>query len=286
MIYKLKAPAKINLSLDILGKREDGYHNLMSVMHTVPLFDELEFIPKDDGALKISSNKQGLCPTEKNIVYKVWKAFYEKTGLSPQGFEVILIKNIPDAAGLGGGSSDGAVTLKFLNKFHNNPLSYEELINTGAAVGADIPFLIKGGCSLCEGIGEILTPLPEIKNIDIIIAKPSLSGLSTPEIFALTDEREPESHPDTKKLIEGLRTNNLEEIVSSMYNVMEEASLKKCPEISEIKKAFSENGAEIAMMSGSGNSVFAIFKNGTCRKQAISALNNLNFGLFIKELSL
>ncbi len=286
MTYKSKAYAKINLSLDILGKRDDGYHNLLSVMHTVPLFDELEFVPNDEGVLRIKTNKSGLCPLEKNIVYKAWKAFYDKAALTVQGFDITLVKNIPDSAGLAGGSSDGAETLKFLNEYHNNPLSKEELIKTGASVGADIPFLIKGGCCLCEGIGEILTPLPELKDVNIIIAKPSQSGLSTPEIFALCDEKEQKYHPDTKRLINGLETGNLKEITSSMYNVMEEASLLKCPEIAEIKKVFSDNGAEIAMMSGSGNSVFGIFKKNVSLEKAVSRLNNLNFGLFINKLSL
>lgn len=286
MIYRLKAPAKINLSLDIVSKRPDGYHNLRSVMHTVPLYDCLELSENSDKTLRIEANIPELCPPEKNIVYKAYRAFYEKTGISPCGFDVRITKNIPACAGLGGGSSDGAEILRFLNEYHNYPCSEAELIRLGASVGADIPFLIKGGCCLCEGIGDILTPLPTLMPVKIIIAKPLEHGLSTPEIFSLIDEKKPDRHPDTEGLINGLRSGSLKDIASSLYNAMEEVSIEKCPDIEEIKNTLLENGAEASVMSGSGNSVFGIFDKSKDTDNAVEALNRLDTKLFISNLSL
>ncbi len=283
MIYKLKAPAKINISLDVIGKRADGYHNLETIMHTVPLYDLLEFCENNSQSLRIFSDNPTLCTDERNIVFKAYKAFYKKTALNPLGFDVKITKNIPDSAGLAGGSSDGAETLKFLNRFHDYPLTEKELIDLSSTVGADLPFLIKGGCCLCEGIGDILTPLPELKNIKIVIAKPETKGLSTPEIFGALKLDKIEKRPETKKIISSLN-NNLEEIFPYMYNVLEEVSITKCPEIKTIEDIMISNGAEVSIMSGSGNSVFGIFLKDT--SAAVNALKTSGLQLFIADLSL
>lgn len=286
MNYKINAPAKINLSLDVVSKRADGYHNLESVMHTVPLFDELEFSETSASDLKITSDKPGLCTDKKNIVYKVYDAFYKTLGKTPSGFSVFIKKRIPDAAGLAGGSSDGAATLKFLNEYHGFPFSSEELEIIGSRTGADIPFLVRGGCCFCEGIGEILTEKPLLPPCKIIIAKPYANGLSTPEIFSELDISKIEHHPDNTALSNALFSGSIEKISSLMYNVLEEVSSKKCPEIKDIEKAMRDNHALNAIMSGSGNSVFGIFRKDCDTADAINSLKNLKTELFIYEMSL
>ena len=281
MTYKLKAYAKINLSLDVVSKRKDGYHNLESVMHTVPgLYDELTITETDTASLEIFSDKD-LCPLEKNIIYKVYEAFYKKVNIEKKGFSVHLKKNIPDKAGLAGGSSDGAEFLKFLNRYHDNPLSKEECISLGAGIGADIPFLIKGDCCLCEGIGEILTPLPTLKNLSIIIAKPCDEGLSTPQIFSALKINEITKRPDTKKLISALYSDNQKNIISFMYNVLEDVSKKHSSVIGEIEQIMLNSGALCSMMSGSGNAVFGLFEGDT--SEASRNLMDFNKDLFISE---
>ena len=259
--FKIKAKAKINLSLDIVSKRENGYHNLRMIMHTVNLWDDITFSENNNGEYLLKSNLSYLPCDEKNILYKTYKEFYNHTKLTPQGFNVSLNKNIPVCAGLGGGSSDAAAELLFLNEYHNSPLTMEELLNLGEKIGADVPFCIMGGTCLAEGIGEILTPLNPLPSCHILIAKPQNKGLSTKSIFSMVNLNEINYHPDTSGMIKALNDNDLVGICKRMYNVLEDYSIKESFEILKYKELFTETGAIGTLMSGSGNAVFGIYDN-------------------------
>lgn len=251
--------AKINLSLDIVSKRENGYHNLKMIMHQVNLKDKITLKETNEDEILIKTNLSYLPCDDKNILYKTYKEFYNYTKLKPQGFNISLEKNIPVCAGLGGGSSDAAEELIFLNKYHNNPLNKEELLTLGEKIGADVPFCIVGGTCLAEGIGEILTPLPPLPKCHIVIAKPQNKGLSTKSIFQMVNLNEINYHPDTSGMIKALQEGDLNAIAKRMYNVLEDYSTKEETEILKYKEIFIKKGALGTLMSGSGNSVFGIF---------------------------
>ena len=257
--FSIKAYAKINLSLDIVSKRENGYHNLKMIMHTVNLYDKLNIYETNNGNFSIKTNLSYLPNDDRNIIYKTYKEFYDYTKIKPAGMKVTLKKVIPVCAGLGGGSSDAAAFLKFLNEYNNNILSEEELYKMGEKLGADVPFCIKGGTCLAEGIGEILTPLPALPDCYIVIAKPQNKGLSTKSIFSSVDISKIDYHPDTNGIIKALQDGDLNGICKRMYNVLETYSKKESPEIEMYKETFSDSGAIGTLMSGSGNSVFGIF---------------------------
>ncbi len=273
--FIVKARAKINLSLDIVSKRENGYHNLRMIMHTVNLFDDITFSESSDGVFSLETNLKYLPNDGRNILYKAYKAFYEETKIKPQGFSVKLTKNIPVCAGLGGGSSDAAAELLFLNEYHNNPLDKNTLLKVGEAVGADVPFCILGGTCLAEGIGEILTPLPTLPPCSIIILKPQNRGLSTKDIFSKVNLNEIKYHPDTNGIIKALSEGDLQGISKRMYNVLEDYSVKESSDIEVYKQALIKEGALGALMSGSGNSVFGIFDNKVLAEKALENLKKL-----------
>lgn len=270
--FFVKAKAKINLSLDIVSKRENGYHNLKMIMHTVDLWDDITFKENNENEFLLKTNLKYLPNDGRNILYKAYKAFYDEAKITPQGFSVNLKKRIPVCAGLGGGSSDAAAELLFLNEYHGNLLDTEALLRVGERVGADVPFCIMGGTCLAEGIGEILTPLPKLPDCSIIILKPQNKGLSTKDIFSKVNINEMKYHPDTDGLIKALHEGNLKEIAKRMYNVLEDYSIKESPDIEEYKEALIKEGAIGSLMSGSGNSVFGIFED---KNVALNALENL-----------
>lgn len=257
--FNIFPKAKINLSLDIVSKRENGYHNLKMIMHQVDLKDKITLSENKSGEFLLKTNLSYLPCDDKNILYKTYIEFYNHTKLKPQGFDVSLEKNIPVCAGLGGGSADAAEELVFLNNYHNNPLTKEELLNLGEKIGADVPFCIMGGTCLAEGIGEILTPLPSLPKCHIVIAKPQNKGLSTKAIFQAVNLNEINYHPDTSGMIKALNEGDLKGIAKRMYNVLEDYSIKESSEILQYKEIFIKKEAIGALMSGSGNSVFGIF---------------------------
>ena len=204
MDYKASSKAKINLSLDIVSKRENGYHNLKMIMHSVNLCDEMTFEEIFGNNVKLSSNLSYLPCDEKNIVYKAYEAFYNAAGINKQGFKIHIEKRVPVCAGLGGSSTNAATALLFLNEYHNNIIEEEKLLKIGEGLGADVPYCMKGGTCLAEGIGEILTPLPELPKCNIIIAKPQNKGISTKNIFSKVNLCELELQPDTNGMIKAL----------------------------------------------------------------------------------
>lgn len=261
MKYTVLSKAKINLSLDIVSKRENGYHNLKMIMHSVNLADEMTVSENLHSCVKLSSNLNYLPCDERNIVYKAYEAFYDASGIKKQGFDIHIEKKVPVCAGLGGSSTNAASALKFLNEYHNNPLTLNELMNIGEKLGADVPYCIMGGTCLAEGIGEILTPLPDLPQCYIVIAKPQNKGLSTKNIFSMVNINEIEFHPDTSGMIKAINDGDLSGIAKRMYNVLEFYSRKESPEIIRYRELLDENGALGSLMSGSGNAIFGIFSD-------------------------
>ncbi len=259
--FNIKAKAKINLSLDIISKRENGYHNLKMIMHTVNLCDDIIINETKDNKFLLKTNLSYLPNDSRNILYKTYIDFYNYTGLKAQGFNIFLDKKIPVCAGLGGGSSDAAAFLKFLNEYSGNILEEKELLGIGEKIGADVPFCIMGGTCLAEGIGEKLTKLDPLPDCHIVIAKPQNKGLSTKAIFSMVNIDEIKYHPDTSGIIKALKEKDLYSITKRMYNVLEDYSKNESSDIILYKEKFMEFGACGSLMSGSGNAVFGIFDN-------------------------
>lgn len=248
--------AKINLTLDVIGKRPNGYHDVEMIMQTVSLFD-LIIVDKTYSGITISTNLKYLPTNEKNIAYKAAQIFFKKTGIQG-GVTIIIHKNIPVAAGLAGGSGNGAAVLCAMNALFNAELSEHELCSIAAELGADVPYCIMGGTRLAEGIGEILTPLPSMPKTTTLIVKPPIN-VSTAAIYEQIDNASIEKRPDTKRIIKALETGNVTEIAQNMCNVMEAVTEKMHPVVGGIKKKLLINGAVGAVMSGSGPSVFGFF---------------------------
>ena len=248
--------AKINLTLDVLGRRGDGYHTVKMLMQTVSLFD-LVLVDKISHGIALSSNLKYLPTNEKNLAYKAAELFFKRTGVSG-GARIMIHKNIPVAAGLAGGSGNCAAVLCALNMLYNTDLSAEELCKLGAELGADVPYCIMGGTYLAEGIGEKLTRLPQMPRSTVLIVKPPIN-ISTASIYEQIDSAEISEHPDTDAVIAAIGNGNIKGIADGLCNVMEAVTRVKNPIIGGIKKKMIGNGALGAVMSGSGPSVFGIF---------------------------
>ncbi len=259
MIYK--SPAKINLSLDVVSKRCDGYHELKMIMQTVSLYDEIN-IEKDDN-ISIDCNKKNIPLNKKNLAWKAADAFFEYTSIKG-GCKIFINKNIPDGAGLGGGSSNAATVLLALNELYNTNLTDDELINIGVKIGADVPFFILKGTCLAEGIGEKLTKIENNTNPYVLIYKPQFS-ISTKWAYEnLKLDRKPVYN--INKIIENLKDKNYN--YNDIFNYLEDVSISKYPEINNIKNKMKNLGATASLMSGSGSSVFGIFDDEIAAKKA------------------
>lgn len=263
---ELKALGKINLGLDVLGRRENGYHDVRMVMQTLYLYDNVTLIKKEEPGIEIESNLYFLPKDSGNIAWKAANLLMEEFNI-PGGIKIILNKYIPVAAGMAGGSSNAAAVLYGMNKMYKLGLSQQELMDRGVKLGADVPYCIMRGTVLAEGIGEILSPLPPMPKCQILIAKPPVS-VSTKAIYEAIDSKEIEDHPDIDGIIEGLKKQDLNKIASSMGNVLEKVTIDMHPEIAQIKDCMLENGALGAMMSGSGPTVFGIFRSRRAAQEA------------------
>lgn len=254
---RLKARAKINLGLDVLGKRENGYHDVRMVMQTIGIYDRIIInkIPEDE--IRIKSNLYFLPVNENNLMYKAAKLLKDKCGYSG-GVEIDLNKFIPVSAGLAGGSTDAASTLFGINKLFDLSLSMQELMEIGVEIGADVPYCIMRGTALAEGIGEKLTPLDPLPRTWILIAKPPIN-VSTKLVYESLDMNGVNEHPDIDGLIDAIRKKDIKGVCSCMGNVLENVTVPLYPVIDSIKKDMLEHGAINAMMSGSGPTVFGIF---------------------------
>jgi len=265
------AYAKINLSLDIVSKRDDGYHNLKSVMQTVCLHDEISLECEPGKGVSIDAGMPYLPGDERNTTAKAVHAFFGFTGINGYHSCIKIKKNIPVCAGLGGGSTDGACVLRLLDKMFKTELGYKTLETIGISIGSDVPFCIEGGTKLVEGRGEQLTSLPPVPHCFIVICKPSFS-CSTPELFRHIKCDRIHARPDTGGLIKALEDNNPGGVARRMYNVFEDVLPRGKQNISEIKNALLDNNAMGAVMTGSGPSVFGLFD---IEENAINAYKQL-----------
>ncbi|WP_291632721.1 4-(cytidine 5'-diphospho)-2-C-methyl-D-erythritol kinase [Clostridium sp.] len=252
----VKAYGKINISLDIVGKREDGYHLLKMIMQNVDLYDSMSF-EKCNKGINISCNKPYIPTDEKNLVYKAAKLFMDTYDIN-EGINIYLKKNIPVAAGMAGGSADAAAVFKTLKHVFRIDVDDNELMNLGVKIGADVPYCIVGGTALCEGIGEIITPLAPFKNHILVLVKPNF-GVSTKEVYKNLDISKIFKHPDTETLIKAIEQDKLKDVCSGMKNLLENVTLRKYPALKRIKEDMLKMGAMGAMMSGSGPTIFAFF---------------------------
>lgn len=280
----LKAPAKINLSLDVISRMENGYHNLSMIMQSISLYDIItikkiapdnakrRFVIDEQGnKVIITCNDKSVPTDEKNIVFKCAKAFFELNNISDSFISIDISKKIPSAAGMAGGSSDGAAVLIGLNILFDKKMTYESLCEIGAKIGADIPFCITGGTALCEGIGEIITPLMPLSSGYILICKPDID-VSTKEIFSKVDIKNIKNHPDTEKLTNAVNSNDLPLLCKNMYNCLEEITSQMHEEISVIEEKIRFFSPLGVMMSGSGPTVFGIFDSDEKCKKAFASL--------------
>lgn len=270
---ELKALGKVNLGLDVLGKRENGYHDVRMVMQTVYLYDHICMQKVKKPGIDISTNLYYLPVNENNLVYKAVKLLIDEFGIT-EGIKVSLDKHIPVAAGMAGGSSDAAAVLFGMNRMFGLGLSRKELMDRGLAIGADVPYCIMRGTVLAEGIGEILTPLPPMPRCAVLLAKPPVA-VSTKLVYEKLDSKEILWHPDIDGIIEGLKHQNLYEVASNMGNVLEEVTVSEYPVIEEIKNAMKAAGALNAMMSGSGPTVFGIFDDKNKARLAMQKIKQM-----------
>ena len=263
---ELKALGKINLGLDVLGKRPDGYHDVRMVMQTIYLYDQITITKRKESGIGLSTNLFYLPVNENNLAYRAAKLLMDEFEIR-SGVDIFLEKHIPVAAGMAGGSANAAAVLYGINRMFDLGLSMEELMKRGVSLGADVPYCIMRGTVLAEGIGEILTPLPPMPRCQIVVAKPPVS-VSTKMVYEKIDSRRIVEHPDIDGIIEGLKEGDVTKIASRMGNVLEQVTVEEYPVIDKIKKLMNEGGAKGAMMSGSGPTVFGIFTEKSLAKKA------------------
>lgn len=253
---KIKAHAKINISLDVVGKKENGYHLLRMIMQAVDIYDEI-IVSKAKKGINLNCNKPYVPNDERNLAYKAAKLFMDEFNIN-SGINITIKKNIPVCAGLAGGSTDGAAVLKIMNKLFNVNATDEKLMELGLKLGADVPYCIKGGTALCEGVGEEVTELKSFKDKILVLVKPSF-GVSTKAVYEEFDIKKAIFHPQTEELIKAMERDDLRFVARNMKNLLENVTLRKHKEIIGIKESMIRMGAVGSMMSGSGPTVFAFF---------------------------
>ena len=272
----IRAYAKINLCLDVLGRRPDGYHEVRMIMQQLELCDgiELEMLPQPGIELTVSDPS---VPSDgRNLMYRAAALLQESCGIR-KGIRMHLEKRIPSAAGLAGGSSDAAAVLTGMNELFGLGLSQAELREKGRQLGADIPYCILGGTALSEGIGEILTPLSTGLRLPVLLVKPS-AGCSTPEVYGAYDRLKAQGtelpQPDVDAMLSALKHNEKEELYRTVCNVLEPAVIPSVPLVKRIREDLLRNGASAACMSGSGSTVFGLFEDETVMEAAAGAFEN------------
>lgn len=266
---ELKALGKINLGLDVLGRRENGYHDVRMVMQTVYLYDRIIMKKSKTPGIRLETNLYYLPVNENNLAYQAAQMLMDEFHME-EGVSIQLDKHIPVAAGMAGGSSNAAAVLFGMNRMFSLGLSQKELMERGVKLGADVPYCIMRGTVLAEGIGEILTPLSPMPKCYVLIAKPAIS-VSTKMVYEKLDSHEIEDHPDIDGILAGLKAGDLKKVAGSMGNVLERVTVDAYPVIDQIKEMMIKEGALNAMMSGSGPTVFGIFEEkATARKAAVA----------------
>lgn len=267
---RLKAMGKINLGLDVLRRKENGYHEVRMIMQTVNMYDKLVLRKTKEPGIRIKTNLFYLPANENNLVYQAAKQLMDEFSIE-EGLAIDLYKFIPVAAGMAGGSSDAAAVLHGVNRLFYLGLSRQDLMKRGVTLGADVPYCVMRGTALAEGIGEKLSPLPPMPECYLLIAKPSVS-VSTKFVYENLCLEKLESHPDIDRSIKALESGDLEDLALSMGNVLETVTIPHYPVIAKIKQIMKDRGALNAMMSGSGPTVFGIFQQEEQVKTAYKAL--------------
>ena len=268
----LKAYGKINLGLDVLRRREDGYHDVRMIMQTVGIFDRVDLIWKEEPGIQVETNLYYLPTNENNLVYKAAKLLMDEFQVQ-EGIQIRLRKFIPVAAGMAGGSSDAAAVRFGVNKMFRLGLTTEELMERGVKIGADVPYCILRGTALSEGIGEVLTSLPPVPQCQVLVAKPGIN-VSTKFVYENlhANDLRPEQHPDIDGMIRAIKAQDLQGIADKLGNVLETVTVKEYPVIQEIKDKMLEFGAIGSLMSGSGPTVFGLFTNPKAAQEAYEEL--------------
>ncbi|SFK72619.1 4-diphosphocytidyl-2-C-methyl-D-erythritol kinase [Lachnospiraceae bacterium KH1T2] len=270
------AYAKINLALDIIGQREDGYHLVRMIMQTLDLHDDVyveRIEPKgEEQTITIQTDSDLVSDDKHNLGWKAAKLMVDEFGITDD-IHIRIVKRIPVAAGLAGGSSDAAAVMRGINAEFNLGLSDEKLQELGVRLGADVPYCIKGGTMLSEGIGEILTEIrPALKDIYCLLAKPK-EGASTKEVYQRYDSLDHHVHPDVDAMIKAIEGQNIKGIINNLGNVLEDVTISMLPVVGDIKMKMLESGAEGTLMSGSGPTVFGIFSSKEKMQQAAAVIN-------------
>lgn len=275
------ANAKINLGLDVLRRREDGYHEVKMIMQMVDLYDTLTFESREDGEIHIYTDNGKLPCDEHNLIYKAATVLFGEAG-SRIGADITLEKRIPIAAGMAGGSTDAAATLLALNEMMGQPLTKEKLQEIAVRIGADVPYCVIGGTALSEGIGEILTIMPNPPEAHLVIAKPDID-VSTAFVYQNLHLDQLEKHPDIDGMADALKKGNLQGITDRMANVLETVTIPAYPIIGKIKEICLQEGAMNALMSGSGPTVFAIYEDRQKAQNAADRIQreNLSHEVFV-----
>ena len=255
----IKAMSKVNLGLDVLRRREDGYHEVRMIMQTLNLCDDLTITKRDDKKINITCNIEGLECDENNLIYKAAKKVMDACNIE-QGLDIHLEKRIPIAAGMAGGSTDAAATLVGVNELLGTHLTVEELKKIGVTIGADVPYCVEGGTQLSEGIGEVLTKLDAAPQCFVLVAKPHI-GVSTKYVYENLHVDTIERHPDIDSMLDGIKANDIKKISETMENILENVTEKKYPVIKQLKEIMLKNGALNSLMSGSGPTVFGLFED-------------------------
>ncbi len=279
---KREAYAKINLGLDVVKRLPNGYHEVRMIMQTVGICDVLTFTKAEAGIHLQIDNKE-LPADDNNLIYKAAKLLMDTAGIT-EGVRITLEKHIPIAAGMAGGSTDAAATFLGINELFEIGYDIEQLKALGVKIGADVPYCIQGGTALAEGIGEVLSPLPAPPKCHLVIAKPDIN-VSTKFVYENLKANELELHPDIDGMIEALQRGSLQGITERLGNVLETVTIPAYPVIQEIKDSMLAEGAENALMSGSGPTVFSIFTEQDKAGQAAAAIEKAGLAkqIFVTE---
>lgn len=278
----IKAFGKINLTLDVTGRREDGYHLLDSIMQQVDLADEITLDVLPEKKIIVQTNQSFLPVNEKNTAYQAAALFLEYCGITDQGVSIKIEKNIPSRAGMGGGSADAAAVLHGMNTLFDAGLSLDELLQLGEKIGADVPFCIKGGTCRCTGIGEILEEVPSMPDCVLLLCKPPV-GMSTPRAYALMDRYPLSGNRATGRMVEALKTGDIRKVAQQLGNRFEETM--KLMQVRNIKRTMLSAGALGALMTGSGSVVYGIFQEEEAAQQCAALLEGQGEIYYSRPLS-
>lgn len=273
--FAIEANAKINLGLDVLRRRADGYHEVKMIMQTVGISDRLEFAKLSDDCIRISTNRRELPVGPQNLIYKAARLVKDTCQIA-EGISVKLEKNIPVAAGMAGGSADAAATIHGMDRLFDLQLSLEEKQKLGVQIGADVPYCLMGGTALAEGIGEALTALPAVPDAYLVVAKPDID-VSTAFVYKNLHADRLRRHPDIDGMVESIKKGELSGITARMENVLETVTIAHYPVIAQMKEFLKEQGALNALMSGSGPTVFGVFEKEETARAAYEAMRQRKF---------